>query len=640
MQDFYQKQEALADIFDQVKDLDKQTFGVILEVFRKQKVQDCIGYLSDDGNKRHYKQYIFKDDNIKLFDMGWKLDVVTTNMMKIKNILKQIKVHDFNQQDYSTEENKESKLYLIKCINENRYILDFLQFLVHLTSIDNNLKQCGSNSLHLLVQMKADLRKKNFENIKIQNTSLVGANFFRSNFSGSQFSNVNVSGVNLNGSLLLNCKWINLRIHELNKLDGHNDSVNSVCFSPDLTTLASGSGNYNYGGIYSIDNSIRLWDVKTGKQKAKLDGHTSTVYSVCFSPDGNTLASGSRDKSICLWDVKTKKKISKLDVHTSRVESVCFCPDGNTIASCCYNSIRLWDVKTGKQKAKLDGHTSNVYSVCFCPDGYTLASCSYDNSIRLWDFKTGQQKAKLDGHTFFVMSVCFSPDGNTLASGGGDKSIRLWDVKTGQQKAQLDGHMDIVRSLCFSPDGNTLASGSSDLSIRLWDVKTKYQNAKLDGHTDAIMSVCFSPDGNTLASGSYDKSIRLWDMETNKKRAKQEGHTSYVWSVCYSPDGNTLASSSWDNSIRLWDVKTGQEIQSSDKNYEDVLIQFKIPLQQNSPLSEISNYITSLIISQQTIFQAQGALILKGEFSDESGIDLTALLKQKGSFFLEDFNQK
>ncbi|CAD8201212.1 unnamed protein product [Paramecium octaurelia] len=59
--------------------------------------------------------------------------------------------------------------------------------------------------------------------------------------------------------------------------------------------------------------SIRLWNVKTGQQIAKLDGHSSTVYSVNFSPDGNTLASGSDDNSIHLWNVKTSKEILQSD---------------------------------------------------------------------------------------------------------------------------------------------------------------------------------------------------------------------------------------------------------------------------------------------------------------------------------------
>ncbi|CAD8183819.1 unnamed protein product [Paramecium pentaurelia] len=116
----FQGKEALVDTFCQVQDVNQQNFAVILEILRKEKVQDCIEYLSYNRNTKHYKQQIFKDDNIKPFDMWWKLDVVTTNIMKISNILKLIKVHDYNQLDYSTEENEELQQHLIKRFNENR----------------------------------------------------------------------------------------------------------------------------------------------------------------------------------------------------------------------------------------------------------------------------------------------------------------------------------------------------------------------------------------------------------------------------------------------------------------------------------------------------------------------------------------
>ncbi|CAD8130344.1 unnamed protein product [Paramecium sonneborni] len=291
-------------------------------------------------------------------------------------------------------------------------------------------------------------------------------------------------------------------------------------------------------------------------------------------------------------------------------------------------------------KFLIKSQSLNQSSVCFSPDGTTLASGGGDQSIRLWDVKTGQQKAKLDGHSDYVRSVCFSPDGTTLASVSGDESIRLWDVKKGQQKAKQDGHENWIYSVGFSPDGTTLASGSNDNSIRLWDVKTGQQKAKLDGHDDSVYSVCFSPDGTTLASGSGDKSIRLWDVKTGQQKAKLDGHNSYVMSVCFSPDGTSLASGSYDNSIRLWDIKTGQQIQPSDPKYKALLSQFKIPINTNNSFTELNSNLTILLISQQAIFQAQGALILQGSFVNQSGFDLKTLFKQKGTCFVETYQFK
>jgi WD40 repeat protein len=105
---------------------------------------------------------------------------------------------------------------------------------------------------------------------------------------------------------------------------------------------------------------------------------------VAFSPDGKTLASGSDDNTIKLWDVATGKEQATLKGHTAWVASVAFSPDGKTLASGGDTTVRLWDME-GKELATLKGHTKGVNSVAFSPDGKTLASGSQDKTIKLWD---------------------------------------------------------------------------------------------------------------------------------------------------------------------------------------------------------------------------------------------------------------
>src|SRR3990167_5644798 len=104
---------------------------------------------------------------------------------------------------------------------------------------------------------------------------------------------------------------------ELVPQTGHTSYVSGVAFSPDGRWLASGSD----------DNTIKLWEVATGREVRTLAGHTAGVSGVAFSPDGRWLASGSFDLTIKLWEVATGREVRTLRAHTSSVTTVAFSPD-------------------------------------------------------------------------------------------------------------------------------------------------------------------------------------------------------------------------------------------------------------------------------------------------------------------------
>ena len=262
--------------------------------------------------------------------------------------------------------------------------------------------------------------------------------------------------------------------------------------------------------------SVLLLPIRTttAQLKATLEGHTDLVWSVAFSPNGQTLASGSQDRTIRLWDLNNGKFNRILTGHRDAVNSIAFSPDGRTLASGSWDgTIRLWNPNNGNLKRTLTGHTDGISSVAFSPDGQALASGSPDQTIRLWNPNNGKHIKTLTGHTGDIPRMMFSPDGRTLASGSRDQMVRLWNPNTGQHKRTLANQTGGANPVAFSPDGATLLIGGRGISI--WDTQTAQYKKPLTGDIGDVLSVVFSSDGQMVASGSADSKVRLWEYNAS-----------------------------------------------------------------------------------------------------------------------------
>ena len=338
---------------------------------------------------------------------------------------------------------------------------------------------------------------------------------------------------------------------------------------PDGKILALGSN----------DKTIWLWPIDlvtlTGVPEELLErliGHDASVNAVAFSPsDSKTLASASDDKTIRLWAnnpvTATGECIRKLTGHHSSVNCIAFSPlDGKILASASYdNTLRVWAIDsvtttttTTKSEQEYTGHNDSVTAVAFSPDGKVLASVSYDRTIQLWVINpilaTSVTKGTLTDHYGPVKDIAFSPpDGRILASVSNDGEIGLWAIDpmaaTGEYKGKLLGQFYLIT---FSPDGKILASASEDGIIRLWAIDpvlvTGVSKATLTDDYGLINAIAFSPDCRMLAVASSPdyasfSMVYVWTIEpatiTVKLKEKHQVHRS-VEILSFSEDGGYI----------------------------------------------------------------------------------------------------
>jgi RNA polymerase sigma factor (sigma-70 family) len=373
--------------------------------------------------------------------------------------------------------------------------------------------------------------------------------------------------------------------------------IHSVALSPDGKFVATGE----YEPAWPV-HTIRVWEVETGKEICKIEGHKSGVLTLAFSPDGKTLASGSVDRTVRLWQVATGEELKTFHNHVGEVPFVAFAKDGASIFCAGDKTARHWEAASGKELHVFNGHDHDIKAGAVSPDGKTLATGDGGGLVRLWDIATGKEQLKLQVSEKSVTSMAISPDSTILATAGDDQRIHLWEMTTGKPLTEPKKQLNSVHSLAFSPNGKTLASIGWVNPIHFWDVATGKEQLSVPGHEDAAISLCFSTDGKSLNAWSRDWSVRRWDMVTGKelkrlngnwaialtadgkaafsagedgiirlfeidsgKEIRQyKGHEGRVEQLAVSSDGKTLASKSLDKTIRLWDVESAKEIRKAD----------------------------------------------------------------------------
>jgi hypothetical protein len=189
-------------------------------------------------------------------------------------------------------------------------------------------------------------------------------------------------------------------------------------FSPDGRTLA-------FGNV-----SLQLWDWRADKKVREIPlPARAGVGTLAFSLDSQTVATGGWDNVVRLWDVRTAKQRGVLAV-AHQLHQAAFSPCGRFVAALDrQGSVRIWEIAAQKDRVVIDVERTALQAMAISPDGRWLALGGSDRAIYVFDLYTAEEVHQFHGHASYVTSLAFSPSGEFLASGAADSTALVWDAR-------------------------------------------------------------------------------------------------------------------------------------------------------------------------------------------------------------------
>jgi WD40 repeat protein len=257
-------------------------------------------------------------------------------------------------------------------------------------------------------------------------------------------------------------------------------------------------------------------------------GHLMTVWGVAASPDGRWFATASHDQTVKLWDARSGRLERTLAGHKDLVWCAAFSPDSRHLAS-GGSGVKVWEVETGRELHDFQDHGElMVASVAFHPSGRWLASAGYDGEVHLRELPSGRDLGRLHRFEGALHNLAFEPGGRWLAVACPDFRVALWSCGVqppapGPPERSLAGHPGPVRAVRFSADGRYLASGSEGGMIILWDGATFSRIVRLKGGTAQIRGLDFSRDNHFLAGAAYQGPTIVWDLPLVRQSLREMG---------------------------------------------------------------------------------------------------------------------
>jgi WD40 repeat protein len=326
------------------------------------------------------------------------------------------------------------------------------------------------------------------------------------------------------------------------------------------------AGSANRIVTASGDQSLRVWDLATGKELRHLAGHTDAVTDLSVSADGRlALTAGGYDHTLRLWDLEAGTELRVIALENKMVNTVALSPDGSTAASGDLDGqVLLWNLRTNARDSRmLRMQGGCIRDLAFAPDGTGLSAVSDDGVLRIWAAASGGLVRSIKACEGKALCVAYSHDGSRIATGGEDGRATVWDATTGTQIWATPSSTGRTQSVCFLASADSLATAHSSGVIDLWNVASGAQKRLVrstNKGNEPWNAIACSADGSLLAAGGNYGSIKVWDS-TSMRQVIAIDPMEYMEFTEMTPDGKSMAITFWPGVV-LWDIAGARTIKA------------------------------------------------------------------------------
>jgi WD40 repeat protein len=320
-------------------------------------------------------------------------------------------------------------------------------------------------------------------------------------------------------------------------LTGHNGAINKIKFHPSSCIIAS----------IGDDNTVRFWDLNNAQLRHHINNtnEQSVIKVLSIFRDRNLIVTGSEDGILRIWDLSTGKIKAKMIGHEDWINWLAITNDSNFIISASRDhTVRKWDIRTGKQCYRLEHHSKAILSFEISPDQKLLAICSGDHTISICNLEDGALIQRLEGHSDIIWDIAFEPDGQYLISGGVDGSFRRWNILNGKEVSccnltKVASINERIICVAFNSLNNRAIIGSRSGGLFIFEPPYQLDNCIQFSLSDRITRITFSHNLNYFAvTGGRD--LWLFDATNNEVLCSWKAK-SWLCSPCFSDNDHLLA---------------------------------------------------------------------------------------------------